>query len=101
MASLVIHVNSTPYSVDVEPEMPLLWVLRDVLALTGTKYSCGAGLCGSCTVHVDGAAMRSCSVPVSVAAGKQVTTIEGLSPDGSHPLPKASRSAGTASRGRS
>jgi isoquinoline 1-oxidoreductase alpha subunit len=89
MASLEISVNNQPYTVDVEPEMPLLWVLRDVLGLTGTKYSCGIGLCGSCTVHLDGEAVRSCSLPVSEAAGKQITTIEGLSPDGSHPLQQA------------
>ncbi len=89
MASLVINVNSTPRTVDVDPDMPLLWVLRDVLGLTGTKYSCGIGLCGNCTVHLDGEAVQSCLLPVSDAAEKQVTTIEGLSPDGSHPLQQA------------
>ncbi len=89
MASLVINVNSTPRTVDVDPDMPLLWVLRDVLGLTGTKYSCGIGMCGNCTVHLDGEAVHSCLLPVSDAAGKQVTTIEGLSPDGSHPLQQA------------
>ncbi len=89
MASLQINVNNTPYTVDVDPDMPLLWVLRDVLGLTGTKYSCGIGMCGTCTVHLDGEAVHSCSLPVSQAAGKQVTTIEGLSPDGSHPLQQA------------
>ena len=89
MASLVININSTPYTVDVEPDMPLLWVVRDVLGLTGTKYSCGIGMCGTCTVHLDGEAVQSCSLPVSEAAGKQITTIEGLSPDGSHPLQQA------------
>ena len=89
MAALEISVNNKPYTVDVDPEMPLLWVLRDVLGLTGTKYSCGIGMCGSCTVHLDGEAVRSCGVPVSEAAGKQITTIEGLSPDGSHPLQQA------------
>lgn len=89
MESLVININSTPYTVEVEPDMPLLWVLRDVLGLTGTKYSCGIGMCGSCTVHLDGEAVQSCSLPVSEAAGRQITTIEGLSPDGSHPLQQA------------
>jgi aerobic-type carbon monoxide dehydrogenase small subunit (CoxS/CutS family) len=69
--------------------MPLLWVLRDTLGLTGTKYSCGIGLCGNCTVHLDGEATRSCTLPVSQAAGKNVVTIEGLSPDGDHPLQRA------------
>ncbi len=89
MASLVIQVNSTPYTVNVDPDMPLLWVLRDMLGLTGTKYSCGIGLCGNCTVHLDGEAVQSCLLPVSDIAGKQVTTIEGLSPDGRHPLQQA------------
>ena len=89
MASLVININSTPYTGGVEPDMPLLWVVRDVLGLTGTKYSCGIGMCGTCTVHLDGEAVQSCSLPVSEAAGKQITTIEGLSPDGSHPLQQA------------
>src|SRR5512138_1487510 len=89
MASIVININSTSYTVHVQPDMPLLWVLRDVLGLTGTKYSCGIGMCGSCTVHLDGEAVRSCGVPVSEAAGRQITTIEGLSPDGSHPLQQA------------
>jgi len=72
-----------------DPAMPLLWVIRDFLRLTGTKYGCGMGLCGACTVHLDGIAIRSCSVPVSAAAGKALTTIEGLSPDGQHPLQRA------------
>jgi aerobic-type carbon monoxide dehydrogenase small subunit (CoxS/CutS family) len=74
------------YSVDVEPETPLLWVIRDTIGLTGTKYGCGMGLCGACTVHVNGKAVRSCSQPLSQAAGKDVTTIEGLSPNAQHPL---------------
>ena len=82
-------INGTSRTVDVAPEMPLLWVLRDELGLTGTKYGCGMALCGACTVHLDGVAVRSCSTPVSAAAGKQITTIEGLSADGSHPLQKA------------
>ena len=89
MSSITITVNEAPYQVDVDPATPLLWVLRDVLGLTGTKYSCGIGQCGSCTVHVNGEATRSCSTPVSAVEGKKVTTIEGLSPDGSHPIQKA------------
>ena len=76
-------------TVDVVPEMPLLWVLRDVLDLKGTKYGCGEELCGACTVHLDGEAIRSCQTPISEASGKRVTTIEGLSPDGSHPVQRA------------
>ncbi|HLL53062.1 MAG TPA: (2Fe-2S)-binding protein [Myxococcaceae bacterium] len=82
-------VNGTERELDVDPRMPLLWALRDVLTLTGTKYGCGQALCGSCTVHLDGMVVRSCVTPVSRAAGKTVTTIEGLSPDGNHPLQKA------------
>ncbi len=82
-------VNGKPHPVDVAPDTPLLWVLRDTLALTGTKYGCGMAQCGACTVHLDGQAVRSCSTPVSAAAGKKVTTIEGLSADGSHPLQQA------------
>lgn len=85
-----LNVNGTLHTVDVEPEMPLLWVLRDELRLTGTKFGCGAGLCGACTVHVDGRAMRSCSVPASAVAGKSVTTIEGLPSRGAlHPVQQA------------
>ena len=72
--------------VDVAPDTPLLWVIRDHLGLTGTKFSCGIAQCGACTVHIDGAPVRSCSFPVSAAAGKAVTTIEGLSADGTHPV---------------
>jgi aerobic-type carbon monoxide dehydrogenase small subunit (CoxS/CutS family) len=81
--------NGQPQSVDVPPEMPLLWVVRDVIGLTGTKYGCGMAQCGACTVHLEGDAVRSCSTPMSAVAGKSVTTIEGLSADGSHPLQKA------------
>src|SRR5258706_15528999 len=84
-----LNINGKSQQVDVEPEMPLLWVLRDVLGMTGTKFGCGIAQCGSCTVHVNGEPMRSCSLPVSAAAGKRVVTIEGLSPDGSHPVQKA------------
>lgn len=86
---ITFTVNGQARSVDVEPETPLLWVLRDTLGLPGTKFGCGIALCGACTVHVDGQATRSCSVPVSAVQGKQITTIEGLSPDGSHPVQKA------------
>ena len=84
-----INVNGRSQEVDVEPDMPLLWVLRDVMGLTGTKYGCGIAQCGSCTVHLDGEAVRSCSLPVSAVAGKRVVTIEGLSADSSHPVQKA------------
>ena len=77
-----LNVNGRAYTVDVEPETPLLWVLRDNLGMTGTKYGCGVAQCGACTVHVDGAAMRSCSISVQDAEGKAITTIEGLAPDG-------------------
>ena len=89
MASISFTVNGEVYRLDLDPRMPLLWVLRDVLGLTGTKYSCGIGECGSCTVHVEGRALRSCITPLSAVEGKHITTIEGLSPDGSHPLQKA------------
>jgi isoquinoline 1-oxidoreductase alpha subunit len=82
-------VNDKRVSVDADPKTPLLWALRDHIGLTGTKYGCGAGLCGACTVHVDGVAVRSCSVALGALEGKKVTTIEGLSPNSSHPLQKA------------
>ena len=84
-----LTINGKAHKVDVDPSTPLLWVIREHVGLTGTKYGCGAALCGACTVHIDGAATRSCSTPVSAVAGKKVTTIEGLSPDSSHPLQKA------------
>jgi isoquinoline 1-oxidoreductase alpha subunit len=86
---IALHVNGKAERVNVEPEMPLLWVLRDVLGLRGTKYGCGASLCGSCTVHVDGEAVRSCTLPVSAAAGKTILTIEGLGKNGLHRLQEA------------
>ena len=82
-------VNGKPQSVDVPANMPLLWVLRDTLGMTGTKFGCGMALCGACTVHIDGEATRSCITPVSSVAGKKITTIEGLSPDRSHPVQRA------------
>src|SRR5262249_33129954 len=85
-----ISVNGRLHDVDVDPDTPLLWVLRDTLGLCGTKYGCGIAQCGACTVHVDGTATRSCSVPVSVVEGSQITTIEGLSVEGGlHPVQKA------------
>src|SRR5713101_5334629 len=86
-----VRVNKKTYNVDVEPETPLLWVIRDTIGLTGTKYGCGMALCGACTVHVNGKAVRSCVQPVSQAAGKDVPTIEGLSPNAQHPLQVAWR----------
>jgi isoquinoline 1-oxidoreductase alpha subunit len=83
-----LSVNAQPREVDVDPNTPLLWVLRETLGLTGTKYGCGVGLCGACTAHVDGRAVRTCVLPVSAAERRQITTIEGLSPDGSHPVQK-------------
>jgi len=84
-----LEVNGKAVNVDVEPEMPLLWVLRDELGLIGIKYGCGIALCGACTVHVDGEPTRSCVLPVSAVEGKKITTIEGLSKDGKHPVQSA------------
>jgi aerobic-type carbon monoxide dehydrogenase small subunit (CoxS/CutS family) len=84
-----VNVNGKQHSVDVNPTTPLLWVLRENIGLTGTKFGCGLGQCGACTVHVDGKAVRSCQTQVSAAAGKTILTIEGLSPDSSHPLQKS------------
>ncbi|MGE5140130.1 MAG: (2Fe-2S)-binding protein [Rudaea sp.] len=89
MAAFTLRVNGQEQQVEAEPDTPLLWVLRDSLGLTGTKYSCGEGACGACTVHLDGAAARSCVTPVSAAASKEITTIEGLSTGGSHPVQQA------------
>ena len=85
--AVTLKVNGTTHTLDIEPDMPLLWAIRDEIGLTGTKFGCGIAQCGACTVHIDGQAMRSCSVPVSTAAGKTITTIEGLAgPDGKlHP----------------
>ena len=84
-----LHVNGREHEVAVPPDMPLLWVLRDVLALTGTKYGCGMAQCGACTVHLDGRALRSCVFPVSAASGHEITTIEGLEPRETHPVQRA------------
>jgi len=89
MPSFELQINNKKYPVEAEADMPLLWVLRDLLDLTGTKFSCGVGLCGACTVLIDGEPTRSCTTPVSDVTGKAVITIEGLSPDGSHPVQKA------------
>lgn len=89
MADLMLKINGSERKVNVSPDTPLLWVLRDTLNLTGTKFGCGAGLCGACTVHLDGSAVRSCSTPVSRAEGKSITTIEGLSANGLRELQKA------------
>ena len=86
---LKLKVNGRARTVDVEPEMPLLWVLRDELHLQGTKYACGIAVCGACTVHVDGEAMRSCTLPVSAVAGRKIVTIEGLAARGLHRIQKA------------
>lgn len=86
---ITLLVNGETHDVDVSPEMPLLWALRDVVGLTGTKYGCGMALCGACTVHIDGEAVRSCVFPVAAVAGKKIVTIEGLSAAGDHPVQKA------------
>ena len=84
-----LTINDKRHEVDVPPAMPLLWVLRDVLGMTGTRFGCGMALCGACTVHVDGQAQRSCVTPVSAVIDKRIVTIEGLSPDASHPVQRA------------
>ena len=89
MANITFTLNGTSRTVDVAPEMPLLWVLRDVVGLTGTKFGCGMALCGACTVHVDGQAVRSCSTVMKSIAAKSVTTIEGLAAAGLHPIQRA------------
>ena len=86
---ITLTVNGKRHDLDVEPDAPLLWVIRDELGLTGTKFGCGIAQCGACTVHVDGRAMRSCSVPIGVLSGASITTIEGLAPDGKHPVQQA------------
>ena len=89
MASISFTINEKPARIEAEADTPLLWVVREQLKLTGTKFGCGSGLCGACTVHLDGQPVRSCQTPVSQVQGRKVTTIEGLSPDGQHPLQKA------------
>ena len=86
---IVLNVNDRVHSIDVPADTPLLWVLRDTLGLTGTKYGCGSALCGACTVHVDGQALRSCTTPVAAVASRRITTIEGLSPETRHPVQEA------------
>ena len=86
---VAVTINGQRHDVDAAPDTPLLWVLREHLKLTGTKFGCGIAACGACTVHIEGEAVRSCSMPLSLVAGKSVTTIEGLSPEGNHPLQKA------------
>ena len=87
--AIAFTLNGKSQSVDVDPQMPLLWVLRDTLNMTGTKFGCGMALCGACTVHINGEAARSCITPISAVSGKQITTIEGLSADGNHPVQQA------------
>jgi isoquinoline 1-oxidoreductase subunit alpha len=89
MATINLNVNGKSQTVDVDPNTPVLWVLRDHLNLTGTKYGCGIAQCGACTIHLDGEAVRSCSLPVSSAEGAKITTIEGLSENGDHPVQQA------------
>jgi aerobic-type carbon monoxide dehydrogenase small subunit (CoxS/CutS family) len=89
MSTITLLINNKQHNIDIDGETPLLWVLRDSLGMTGTKYGCGAGLCGACTVVIGGAAKRSCQATVSSVAGKSITTIEGLSPDWTHPLQQA------------
>ena len=89
MKEIEFKINGKSQSIKIDPKTPILWVLRDHLQLTGTKYGCGIAQCGACTVHLNGTAIRSCSMPIENAAGKEITSIEGLSKDGSHPLQKA------------
>ena len=96
---VTLQINGQTHEADVPDDMPLLWVLRDVVGLTGTKYGCGVALCGVCTVHLDGTAVRACVTPVSFAAGRTITTIEGLSPDGTHPVQVAWRDLNVAQCG--
>jgi isoquinoline 1-oxidoreductase alpha subunit len=87
--AIEFQLNNKKIKADADPEMPLLWAIRDVIGLTGTKFGCGKALCGACTVHLNGEAIRSCVTPISAIAGQKITTIEGLSEDGSHPVQKA------------
>ena len=89
MASYTLNINNKNYEIEADPSMPLLWVIRDLAGLTGTKFGCGIAECGSCTVHFDGNPVRSCSIPVSTVKNQKITTIEGLSKDNDHPVQKA------------
>jgi isoquinoline 1-oxidoreductase alpha subunit len=89
MSQITLTVNGQAHTMELDPEVPLLWALRDHVGVRGPKFGCGKGVCGACTVHVDGSAIRSCVTPVASVAGSRITTIEGLSPDGSHPLQRA------------
>jgi isoquinoline 1-oxidoreductase alpha subunit len=89
MASIILKINNKAHTLEVDPRMPLLWAIRDIVGLTGTKYGCGIAQCGACTVHLSGMPVRSCSTPASAAANKEITTIEGLSEDNSHPVQQA------------
>jgi isoquinoline 1-oxidoreductase subunit alpha len=89
MAALTLKINNKTLTIEADPKMPLLWAIRDLVGLTGTKYGCGIAQCGACTVHLEGTPVRSCSIPVSAAANKNITTIEGLSNDNSHPVQQA------------
>jgi isoquinoline 1-oxidoreductase subunit alpha len=86
---ITMEINGASRQIDIEPDTPLLWVLRDVIGLTGTKFGCGIAQCGACTVHIDGSPMRSCSVPIGTLDGAKIATIEGLSPDNNHPVQRA------------
>ena len=85
MSEVTLNINGEEYTLDVTPDLPLLWALRDILDMTGTKYGCGVGLCGSCTVLIDGEATRSCTLPAAAVAGMNIVTIEGFAPGGDHP----------------
>jgi aerobic-type carbon monoxide dehydrogenase small subunit (CoxS/CutS family) len=89
MAAFTLNVNGSTHTIDVAPDTPLLWAIRDNIGLTGTKFGCGMALCGACTVHLDGQPTRSCVTPISAVGTKKVTTIEGLSPEGNHPVQQA------------
>jgi isoquinoline 1-oxidoreductase alpha subunit len=99
VVAISLELNGQQVSLDADPQMPLLWALRDIAGLTGTKYGCGKALCGSCTVHLDGQPVRSCIIPLELAEGKKVTTIEGLSEDGNHPVQVAWRELNVAQCG--
>ena len=97
--AISLELNGEQISLDADPQMPLLWALRDLAGLTGTKYACGKALCGACTVHLDGQPMRACIIPLALAEGKKITTIEGLSEDGNHPVQVAWRELNVAQCG--